>query len=1692
MKKNFILMILILVVLTGIAGSQSSPIYSKFLNITASENKTVQIILDNTESITSLSINGSYYEGTKGLASIEYLNESYVIVAINSSPNIDSCQSYTETGASNGSKNIGIEIAYGNDENYDVDNDGISNSQGIIDITAKNTSFDWSVNYDYVCTRWNINNNFICYGSEECCNVVSLDSQGIWNDSLYVNYGLYGLPSHSKILGQVIYANYSLNISNPYQDVHYSNFGCVDVKFENVSIPYESVCTDTCSVNFDTNVYPLDLKVEEGQLHVDYLVYNLQEDAPRSLLSHADSCTANITLHSLTTSPKCGNNIIIGLNDTAPGCDAGTCWGGYTKANLTLPTNLTVVLPDTLNQTLDPFVPNDGSWTIQCNSTGNYTINITLDDQSGNTCGAHVTINITSWFTNPNLLVNFSNIPNNRKIGNSILLNVTLNNTGTDNATEIRGVITYNATAVNITNSTITGFNVTNGTSYNHQIRLTFLAGGDTSLTIAQVNYSRSNGDAVTPVSTVTSNQFHINYNPVLTFPNITLLVNTSDTLKLDANYSDQDTYDTNATVNWTVSANNSVSVTLNKTGRTLNFTANATWTGMENITIQARDTRNATTNQTIRVFVYNSTSEQCNNLDDNGDTRIDEGLTSTTSACSQEGICAGATHTCTAGAWSDCSILPQTEICDDKDNDCDGQKDEGCGGGRSSGENNDGSSTTQAEPETNQEPPKPEETKVPEAQESSDVIPPPIIKQENIEEKIVDNSYRYSRDILVYDGVTQVTEKIQSIGIFDLEDVEITIEIPKSIEDKASDIIEIDPFTILDDDPKISFDLGKIASLKGKEIQYALKKELTPEETNQIIAAIVAKQPDKEQQERELRRLISETSQFVNLTQDITAKGNETEFRIHIKKNQGVTIGDVYIYTEIPKCLIDIIKEELIDSDYDFNIVAEDPLIVWHFDSILDVDEITYSIKAVASEDCTDQAKSIAVAKKIVQLNFSPQKSKILLALLPIPFVILIMALFGLFSKEIVHYDPKVRKLIAYAKHHYKHGFKEHHIREKLEQEGYSKAEIHEALKLNAKNRLHYWMQRLEIGFEEFILVTLIVLDVLDFTEILPGDADYIKKIISWTVLSFVLFHVSITKVILGRRQRIVDIALIVSFFLLILKDMVGFANAAFIEIQGTFVTDLYAYIIQHNQLFEVQFFLVGIILLTIISIYLAINEEVFSPSFLAIIHFHPSKSKNLFKILGRAIMTNLTLLAFFIIIFNLMMEWLAIAVDALIIVMTILFIIFLLIKHKERITPPKLMYDITESSEKFYEKFINLFHYKKTILLGISGMLILHILTELGNFLVPYITGIHDAIYFGNFYEGHYPLFNIIPSETKSLFQMQAAALPLQSQIVIAAGMILNIIAVLYLILLPTFIWLHMFKHRKLALMQIPQLNLNKFHIFMGTVSILFFLMRPSFVFASLRIPGLIGVDIQTQFLNLSDIIPILEFSLFIGISMVLLSLPFRNLPKKIILTTTLAFFSYYIYLFFSTTVIYYLTTIQEWISTTISIYLAVFLAINVLFYTIGMCAFFIELYVRRELWFENHRIVPIDFWIKHHHLPHIHHYTSHKEHIHGGESEFLRIYLEDSLLEGHIPLHMAEHLLAHGWPEDVIKEVSKKTKYGKEIKQLHYFHTHRAEIQSVEKIMHEFPHLQPEQLHEAALKAGYAKREAELALLSIITKH
>ncbi|MCA9627709.1 MAG: putative metal-binding motif-containing protein, partial [Myxococcales bacterium] len=69
--------------------------------------------------------------------------------------------------------------------------------------------------------------------------------------------------------------------------------------------------------------------------------------------------------------------------------------------------------------------------------------------------------------------------------------------------------------------------------------------------------------------------------------------------------------------------------------------------------------------------------TEVCNGKDDDCDGQVDEGLTR--SCGTSVGECEEGTETCNAGKWGACegAIGPQTEACDELDNDCDGQTDD-------------------------------------------------------------------------------------------------------------------------------------------------------------------------------------------------------------------------------------------------------------------------------------------------------------------------------------------------------------------------------------------------------------------------------------------------------------------------------------------------------------------------------------------------------------------------------------------------------------------------------------------------------------------------------------------------------------------------------------------------------------------------------------------------------------------------------------------------------------------------------------------------------------------------------------------------------------------------------------------------------------------------------------------------------
>jgi len=75
---------------------------------------------------------------------------------------------------------------------------------------------------------------------------------------------------------------------------------------------------------------------------------------------------------------------------------------------------------------------------------------------------------------------------------------------------------------------------------------------------------------------------------------------------------------------------------------------------------------------------IHPGAAEVCNGIDDNCNGLIDDGLTK--SASNIQGLCSGNTQTCKAGIWKDTSTnyKPTAEICDNKDNNCNGLVDDG------------------------------------------------------------------------------------------------------------------------------------------------------------------------------------------------------------------------------------------------------------------------------------------------------------------------------------------------------------------------------------------------------------------------------------------------------------------------------------------------------------------------------------------------------------------------------------------------------------------------------------------------------------------------------------------------------------------------------------------------------------------------------------------------------------------------------------------------------------------------------------------------------------------------------------------------------------------------------------------------------------------------------------------------------
>ena len=478
--------------------------------------------------------------------------------------------------------------------------------------------------------------------------------------------------------------------------------------------------------------------------------------------------------------------------------------------------------------------------------------------------------------------------------------------------------------------------------------------------------------------------------------------------------------------------------------------------------------------------------------------------------------------------------------------------------------------------------------------------------------------------------------------------------------------------------------------------------------------------------------------------------------------------------------------------------------------------------------------------------------------------------------------------------------------------------------------------LKNIGLRIEEFILACLILLQVLSFLQLLPGDIDYIKNIVSWTAMAYLLYRVSLTRVFFGDRIKELDLAIIFSYFLLIVKDFIFYASIVIEETR--FLRDFYQATINNSILIETYSFYIGSILIILLSLYIALKFRIKKPSLMGSLGENGlpvgwSKIKRFLEVF-------IILIGFFIIVFNLMIEWLTMAVDAPLLVFGIFFYVFIVVGRVHRFKAETFLYKIGKFGEGFYSKFIEMFHSKNKLMLVISGILILHLLTDIGNFIIPYIIGIRDTLYFNQLgIAEHLSIYTLIKAD----FTLVTAFADKFSLVWIY---ILNVIAILFLLLMPGFIWYAIYKQKGF--------NIPRFLLALFYASVICLILSPVFGIRPISKTRLVGVDIWTVNILSSppglDLISIVLISVLIG-SLVYIGCTSHFLKKRIealAIVVSLFFSGLYIYYFFIDTYIYYVGMIRFLTSTSqffLASYFIIFSAIVLIFYVSAFIIYLAE---------------------------------------------------------------------------------------------------------------------------------------------------
>ena len=493
---------------------------------------------------------------------------------------------------------------------------------------------------------------------------------------------------------------------------------------------------------------------------------------------------------------------------------------------------------------------------------------------------------------------------------------------------------------------------------------------------------------------------------------------------------------------------------------------------------------------------------------------------------------------------------------------------------------------------------------------------------------------------------------------------------------------------------------------------------------------------------------------------------------------------------------------------------------------------------------------------------------------------------------------------------------------------------------------------RKLEFGIAEFLVGALMVIGLIGYFGSVSADLDWIDHTASFILFSYLFYKMNITSILFGRTSKPANAAIIASYFFLFFKDIISYtAVDAFKFKVIKFVDYLYLLFLNKPALTNLTAFYIGIAGIFIISIYIAKKTEISHPSFLHAVYGKQIRN-NWVKFLSIFI----SLLAFYHLVYSVILEWLEFVIDDPVIAIGIVFFVHKIARHHQKFHADNFIFKIGNFSTALYGRFVSLFHYKKTLPLAISGLLVMHALSDLGVFAYSMIF-FKENFYLGLLRQEHSPFLK--------LFFGEVGNLPGYAAIPLFIAYLLNAVSLVVLMLVPMIVWTGMFLQRKF--------HFSRIFLFFIYASVAAYMLLPGYVIGpitSLSVKGALagedksiaGVDILPVPLLESKsildglfpdksklVIAVSLVSIIFGLAMYLLSSSprIRRELYAISIIGGLTFYAVYIFYFLSSLLGFYHGALGIILTPNFiaGLVLAVFLILSAIFYIAGYFMFLYE---------------------------------------------------------------------------------------------------------------------------------------------------